>query len=389
MGLISVAECASRILAKAPFEGVSLPLTDALGKVLAKDMHAREASPPFDRVAMDGIAIAFDAHAKGRRHFISLGLALAGKPPLVLADSSACIEVATGAVLPKGCDTVIPYEHLKQNGQSFMIKAPVVKRQNVHEKGSDHKAGHCVLADGTQLFAPQIAALAAMGESEAFVYGLLSAHIVATGEELYLACESVPDYGIYCSSAPALAAMLSPFMRATWEKVGDNPKRMEEVIAKSLLQSDCLVITGAVSKGEPDVVPEILQKLGADIVLHGVSQKPGKPFLFATHGEKFIFALPGNPVSALVVARRYLIPFLLAAMKLQDRMLAVGFAAPLEIKNETTHFIPVFFDGGQVTPVPMTGSGDWSALANSAGFIEVQKNSGQEVPFYPWRMAWS
>ena len=389
MGPISVAECASRILAKVPFKNTSLPLTGALGKVLAQDMHAKKASPPFDRVAMDGIAIAFDAYAKGRCHFVSLGLALAGKPPLVLADSSACIEVATGAVLPKGCDTVIPYEHLAQSGQSFMVKAPVVKRQNVHEKGSDHKAGHCVLANGTELFAPQIAALAAMGESEAFVYGLSSAHIIATGEELYLAGESVPDYGIYCSSAPAIAAMLSPFIHTTWEKVGDHPKRMEEVIAKSLLQSDCLVVTGAVSKGEPDVVPEILQKLGADIVLHGVSQKPGKPFLFATYGEKFIFALPGNPVSALVVARRYLIPFFLATMKLQDWMFMVGFADPLEIKNDATHFIPVFFDGDRVKPVPMTGSGDWSALANSAGFIEVQKNSGQEVPFYPWRRAWS
>jgi len=360
-----------------------------LGKVLAKDVLATKASPPFHRVAMDGIAIAFDAYAHGQRDFLCQGLALAGKPALHLTDPQACIEVATGAVLPEGCDTVIPYENLERKNAHFMLKAAVNRGQNVHKKGSDHEAGSVLLPAGRRLFAPQIAALAALGKSHALVYGLTSAHIIATGEELYLPGESVPDYGIYCSSAPAIAAMLKPFLQSSWDKVGDAPDLMTNAMRQALSEHDCLVITGAVSKGAPDVVPGILRQLGANIVFHGVAQKPGKPFLFATLAEKFIFALPGNPVASLIVARRYLVPFLLATMKLQDHVSLTAWPQHTTIHNDFTHFIPVVFEDDLAIPVTMTGSGDWGALAKSAGFIEIHKNSGPKVPFYPWRMEWN
>lgn len=389
MNLISVSACEEKTLASAFTTSASLPLTAALGKVLAKDVLAAQVSPPFHRVAMDGIAIAFDAYAHGQRDFSCLGLALAGKPALRLTDPHACIEVATGAVLPEGCDTVIPYENLERKSAHFMLNAPVSRWQNVHKKGSDHAAGTILLSAGSRLFAPQIAALAALGENHAQVYGLASAHIMATGEELYLPGESVPEYGIYCSSAPAIAAMLKPFLQTSWGKVGDTPEIMASAMHQALSEHDCLVITGAVSKGAPDVVPEILKQLGANIVFHGVAQKPGKPFLFATLAEKFIFALPGNPVASLIVVRRYLVPFLLATMKLQDQVPNVVWQQHTTIHNDFTHFIPVIFEDSLAIPVPMTGSGDWGALAKSAGFIEIHKNSGPKVPFYPWRMEWN
>src|SRR5512136_2586393 len=135
------------------------PLGEAAGRVLREDIAAERDQPPFDRVAMDGIAIALDAYAAGRRSFRVAGTVAAGKPPLALPGGDACLEVMTGAMLPPGTDTVIPVESLEvADGRAALRdEAPLTRFANVHRRGSDALAGSLALAAGTPLRGPELA----------------------------------------------------------------------------------------------------------------------------------------------------------------------------------------------------------------------------------------
>jgi molybdopterin molybdotransferase len=360
----------------------SLPLPQCMGAVLRENVYAERDQPPFDRVAMDGIAIDSTAWTAGRRKFRVEGVQAAGDPRRKLAASDDCLEVMTGAVLPQGCDTVIPTEQLELVGELAQVRTETDVRcgQNVHERASDGRQGDLLLEAGALLRAPEIAVAASAGMSRIRVSSQPTILVVSTGNELVEPGDPILDHQIRRSNSYGVAAALRQrgFLRVADDHLPDDMATLLERLLLHLHTHDVLILSGGVSMGRYDLVPKALEELGVRLVFHRIAQRPGRPMWFGiTEGGPAVFALPGNPVSTLVCLVRYVLPALYQAMGLREqRAERIAIAAPVEFKASLTSFLPVaveYDDWGRpwAVPKPTNGSGDFSSLAGTDGFVEL------------------
>ena len=382
-----------------PLAAESCALAAAAGRVLREPILAERDQPPFDRVAMDGIAIAFDACSGGRRSFRIAGTVAAGAAPTPLAQPDACLEVMTGAMLPAGADTVIPVEALviADGTATLGMGGPPARWANVHRRGSDALAGSPALAAGTRLRGPELAIAASAGRGRLCVSREPRIAIVSTGDELIGPDLPLQPWQIRRSNAYGIAATLAArgYRQLTDGHVADQPAGIRAALADHLATHDVLVLSGGVSAGRFDHVPAVLESLGVQRVFHNVAQRPGKPFWFGIgpDGEP-VFALPGNPVSTLVCLVRYVLPALERLLGARDLGRCYApLASPYQSRHGLTAFIPVDCPvpgaaAGAVAPHPTHGSGDFTSLAGTAGFVELapdrQHAAGEAVPFYTW-----
>ena len=397
--LLSVAEADQRIRARMPFFGSErLPLDAVMGRVLHQEVQAERDQPPFDRVMMDGIAIMLGDGAT--RAFRRDGAQLAGMSGRVLRDPGACIEVTTGAMLPDGCDGVIPIEHTRREGEQFVLLDSCVPahRQFIHARGSDCRAGAALLAPGLRIRAPEMAVLAANGVAEVEVARRPSVAIVATGDELAEVDEPLAPGQIRRSNDRALATTLAArgFDDVQLVRVPDELQATRRKLAELLASRQVLVVSGGVSVGQRDYVPEALRSLGVEEVLHRVAQRPGKPLWFGIGPQgQAVFALPGNPVSALVCAARYLLPALERAIGLAPpEPMRVALAEAAATHPALTCFVPVRLHHDAegrawARPLPCRTSGDFSALPQTHGVVELPPAgaaaaAGSAVVFHGW-----
>ncbi len=358
----------------------SLPLTQAAGAVLRENIYAERDQPPFDRVAMDGVALSSSGGDAGRLRIA--GIQAAGDPPQSLPDSSSCIEIMTGAMLPRGCDAVVPVEQLER-GDGFvkLSRAAVQPWQNVHRRGSDCPQGALLLAAGTRLCAPEVAIAAGAGMARVRVSAQPMIVVISTGNELVEPGEVIEPHQVRRSNAYGITAALRQhgFARVADDHVRDDETALEGRLNFHLRTHDVLILSGGVSMGKLDLVPKVLERLGVGLVFHHVAQRPGKPMWFGVaHSGPAVFALPGNPVSTLVCLARYVLPALRAAMgqKSASEERRIALAAPVEVKAPLTLFMPVKLqtdDWGRsfAAPCPTNGSGDFTALAGTDGFVEL------------------
>ncbi len=360
----------------------SLPLSQCSGAVLRENIYAERDHPPFDRVAMDGVALASSATAHGRRNFAIQGTQAAGDAPMTLASPEHCIEVMTGAVLPGGCDVVVPVERLTSTDGRVELEAGVKPQPwtFVHRRASDCAQGALLLASGSLLRAPEIALAASAGMARVRVSSQPAILVISTGNELVEPGEPIAAHQIRRSNAYGVAAALRQrgFQRVADDHLLDDAALLRDRLRRHLVTHEVLVLSGGVSMGRFDLVPRVLEELGVRCILHGVAQRPGRPMWFGTSGDgRAVFALPGNPVSTLVCLVRYVIPALYAAMGvpvgLPER---VALSGPIEWQPELTGFMPVrvAHDEGArpwATPCPTNGSGDFTSLALTDGFIEL------------------
>ena len=379
----------------------SLPLTQCAGAVLRENIYAERDQPPFDRVAMDGIALDSRAAVAGRRSFRVQATQAAGDPPLTLAASSGCIEVMTGAVLPLGCDCVVPVEDLTvAEGEAALAAAARIEPwHNVHRRGSDTRQGTLLVSSGTRLSAPEIAIAAAAGMARIRVSSQPMLAVISTGNELVEPGEPVLAHQVRRSNAYAIVGALREhgFQRVADDHLQDDADELRERLRFHLETHDVLVLSGGVSMGKFDLVPQVLEELGVHAIFHKVAQRPGKPLWFgvAPSGAA-VFGLPGNPVSTLVCLTRYVLPALFGSLgqtpPLPER-LALG--APAAVTTQLTSFLPVRIeqdDWGRpwVMPAPTNGSGDFTALAGTDGFVELPPGpntykKGFVTRFFRWR----
>lgn len=360
----------------------SLPLAQCAGGVLRENIYAERDQPPFDRVAMDGIALDSRAVAAGRRAFRVQATQAAGDPPLTLAAGTACIEVMTGAVLPAGCDCVVPVEELAMSGGEALLGATVRVEpwQYVHRRASDTRQGTLLVSAGTRLRAPEIAIAAGAGMARIRVSSQPMLAVISTGNELIEPGEPVLAHQVRRSNAYGIVSALREhgFLRVADDHLQDDAEELRERLRFHLETHDVLVLSGGVSMGKFDLVPQVLEELGVHAIFHKVAQRPGKPLWFgmAPSGAA-VFGLPGNPVSTLVCLGRYVIPALFASLGLSSpppERLALG--APVSVDPPLTHFLPVRIeqdDWGRpwAQPAPSNGSGDFTALAGTDGFVEL------------------
>ena len=358
-----------------------VPLMQALGRILREDLRADRDFPPFDRVTMDGIAIRHERFAAGQREFPVDGIQAAGAPRLILGRPDACVEVMTGAMLPEGTDTVIRYEDiLLNNGRAEIRIAEMAFRQNIHFQGIDRRAGDLIVPAGRKIAPPEIATAASIGKYTLLVARLPRVAVVSTGDELVEVADSPLPHQIRRSNVYAVQATLLEHFGLAGQLFHFTDDR--DLIAKGLqgilAEFDLVVLTGAVSEGKFDYLPEVLNALGVEKCFHKVAQRPGKPFWFGHFKRQpVIFALPGNPVSAFLCTWRYLMPFLRSSLGLEPapRRTAV-LGEKVVFKPRLTYFLPVKIDNGangilQVFPLPGHGSGDLANLNDADAFLEL------------------
>src|SRR5271155_758891 len=331
---------------------------------------------------MDGIAVDSEALRQGQRRFRIQGIQAAGAPRLKLRASENAIEVMTGAILPIGCDNVIPVEQLDVVDGIASLNTAVVSSpfHNIHRRGSDGRQGKLLLETGTLLRAPEIAVAASAGMARVRVSSQPAIMVVSTGDELVEPGDAIADFQVRRSNAYAVAAT---FRRRGFGRVGDDhvlddEHLLRERLSLHLTTHEVVVLSGGVSMGKFDLVPKVLMQLGVQEVFHNVAQRPGKPMWFGIGPQgQSVFGLPGNPVSTLVCLIRYVIPAIAEAMGTKREAPArLALAAPVTFKPALAYFLPVVIehdDWGRAwaNPKPPNGSGDFLSLAGTDGFVEL------------------
>ncbi len=376
----------------------SVALDAAPGRILRETICADRDFPPFNRVAMDGIAIDFQAFATGQRQFRVAGMQRAGQPQQPLTDATACLEAMTGAMLPSGTDTVIPYEDLTlTDGVATIIINDVQRGQNIHHQATDRRAGDALIQPGTRLRPADVAVAAAVGKPALLVTALPRIALVSTGDELVDVADQPLPYQIRRSNTYMLQAALRTMgFPAALHHLPDDEPILEAGLAELLQTHDVLILSGGGSAGKADFVPDTLTRLGVKRLFHKVEQRPGKPLWFGTMGrQKIVFALPGNPVSTVVCFCRYLKPYLQAMVG--QPVAPVQYACltkPVTFQPALTYFSPVSLttdaDGRWLaTPLPGSGSADFANLLTADAFAEFppeRSEFAEGEPVMVWRL---
>lgn len=377
--MVSVSE-ATAIIESHLFKPSSevVAVTKAYSRILAEAVSADRDFPPFNRVAMDGIAIQYAQFSSGQRDFFIESVAAAGEPQKKLVDKINCIEVMTGAPLPDNTDTVIRYEDITlKNGSAHIDISEFDSNQNIHARGQDARQDEILLSEGIQLSPSEIALIASVGRSEIKVYANPRIAIISTGNELVDINDTPLAHQIRRSNSYALqAAFFSLGCDSKLFHLPDDRTTIAKELSVILENHDLIVLSGGVSKGKFDYVPTVLEELGVTKHFHRVKQKPGKPFWFGTKAERTVFALPGNPVSTFMCFYKYIKPWLLKSLGTSISAEAALLKNDFKFNGgDLTYFLQVHLENENgklwAQPIPGGGSGDFANLKAVSGFMEL------------------
>lgn len=377
-----------------------VPLAQAIGRILKEDLHSDRDLPPYDRVTMDGIGIQHAAFEQGRRSFLVEGIAPAGAPKMALQSSEHCLEVMTGSILPGNLDTVIRYEDiLIENGEATIQVDSLVKGQNIHRQGEDREKGSLVVPKETKLSPAEIGVAATVGKSELIVGRLPKTIIISTGDELVEIESSPLPHQIRKSNVHRIKATLSQFgIEADTHHFDDDLETIKKELATIIDNYEVILLSGGVSKGKFDFLPDALESLGVQKQFHKIKQRPGKPFWFGkAPNNTLVFALPGNPVSSFLCTHRYFLPWL--SRSLGRNHGNQPFAILMEdfvFKPDLTYFLQVKVkhnQNGQIEAMPEVGngSGDLANLVDADAFLELPRGKdlfekGSIFPLFFYRI---
>ncbi len=356
-----------------------VPLAKACGRTLAADVHSDIDMPPFDKSAVDGYAIhPADAGAHDGTSLLRVTeLIPAGALPQFKLTPGHCAKIMTGAMIPPGTGRVIMVEDTEPlpGEQVRIVRFP--GNTNICYRGEDIRKGDCVLKSGTRITPAGVAVLATAGAVEPRVAVLPSVGILSTGDEL-TEPNHIPGTGsIRNSNAPQLEAQVRsvPAHARYYGIVPDDKEMLKKTIEAALSENDVVLLTGGVSMGDFDFVPSILQDSGIQILFRKVAVQPGKPTVFGRRDGRYIFGLPGNPVSSFVIFEMMVRPFL-------DLM--SGCTRPLPVwrlpmgtgyrRRNTGRkgFVPVAIRNGEVFPVEYHGSAHINAYAGADGILGME-----------------
>jgi molybdopterin molybdotransferase len=355
----------------------SVPLRQALGRVLARDIVSDRDYPPFDRSIRDGYAVrAADTHPNAQ---LNCGGELkAGDTPSISVSAGSCIQIMTGAALPAGADAVVMIEHTWREGDSVKLERAVRSGQHVVRRGSEQGAGRTVLAAGTRLGFAELAAAAQMGAAHPVATRKPRVAVLSTGDEVV----DFPSLRVRFKSATATRFAGSASL-AAGRRGGDSGQcqdSLEELQTRISvgLAADALILSGGVSMGKYDLVEPVLRELGAEFVFDAVAIRPGKPVVFAICKGNPVFGLPGNPVSTMVTFDLFVQPAIDILSGAEPRPLPfieATLTAPLAEKPGLTHFLPAQLtwsdDSPNVCPIAWQGSGDVVAMAHANCLLVV------------------
>lgn len=352
--LLPVEEALALLLAAGdahPRRQERVPVQQASGRVLAADLTALRTQPPADMSAMDGFALrAVDAAVPGSVLRI-IGESAAGHPFAGMIGPGEAIRIYTGAILPGGADCVVMQENAGIEGDCVTLAVSAEAGRHIRRAGCDFSEGQTLLYQGTRLTPGHIALAGAMNHAEIPVFARPRIGVLATGDELVLPGAPRTPHQIVATNAFAAMAMMRP-MEVEIVDLGiaaDSPEALNAAIDRALAEAvDCFVTIGGASVGKHDLVRPVAAARGAELGFYKIAMRPGKPLNFGRLGSMLLLGLPGNPVSALVCTRLFLLP-LIAAMQGdgqagQDRSEAAILGAEFPANDERQDYQRVMLD---------------------------------------------
>ena len=382
------ATAAHRLIEALPIDpgGVtSVPLDAAVGRVLARAQTAPIDVPGFDRAAMDGYAVraadTFSASETDPATMQLAGAVHAGEPPTASVDAGACIEISTGAVMPPGADAVVIVERTEATEDAVSVYRPVAPGENVMAAGADIAAGTPALRAGTIITPRVVGLLAAMGCAEVRVRERPRVGIISTGDELVRPGHSlrteagqIYDVNSYTVAAAVEQAGGTPVL---YPHAGDAYGEMETQLRAAASECDLVVSSGSTSASAVDVIYRVIEDAG-ELIAHGVAVKPGKPMLIGRFDDSAYIGLPGYPVSALTIFRRFVAPRLrqaagrppASAPTITGRMLEEGRFGEGRLRLMPVGVIADAAGEALVYPVDK-GSGATTSLVEADGVVAV------------------
>ncbi|HLN78395.1 MAG TPA: gephyrin-like molybdotransferase Glp [Nocardioidaceae bacterium] len=312
----TVDEHVERILESiTPLQAYDQPLLEALGLAVSEDIVSGVDLPGFDNSAMDGYAAAYEDVASASEdhpvHLPVVGEAAAGQTKLFALSPGTAVRIMTGAPIPQGADTVVPVEATDGGVATVRIHQAPTLHQHIRRRGEDVLAGDVLLQDGTVLGPRQIGLLASVGQAQVRSRPRPRVVIMSTGSELREPGTTLGHDSIYDANSYMLAAAVRQAGAIAYRVgiVSDDPQEFTDALSDQLVRADLVVTSGGVSKGQYDVVKEVLSELGT-VQFGEVAMQPGKPQGFGVVGEDAtpIFTLPGNPVSSYVSFEVFVVP---------------------------------------------------------------------------------
>lgn len=362
-----------------PVENVSL--LQGLGRVIAEDVYAAWDIPMTDNSAMDGYA--FASKSPVSEHWVVAGFIPAGSERTTPVAPGEAVRIMTGAPIPPGCDTVVPIEEVEQTANGIRLVNDVTPGAHIRRRGEDVLANDLVIATGSVLRPQEIGLLVSLGRTEASVYRKVRVAILSTGDELLEAGATPLSGKIINSNSFSLAAQV---LEAGGEPLlvgiaADTDKATREKIMEGL-KADILITTGGVSVGDRDFVKESIQELGGKLLFWKVNMKPGKPVAFAMLENKPVFALPGNPVAAMVAFEMFVRPALLKMMghtRIFRPVVRALLAEQMKNRGDRPHLVrvQVTLEHGiyRATSTGNQSSANLASLTRGNGLLRLEPNT--------------
>jgi molybdopterin molybdotransferase len=375
--------CARRCAPPPPTETIEFAEDPArvLGRIVAEDVRADRNYPPFNRSMRDGFALrAADAAQPGAKLRL-IGESRAGVAFDGLVEPGTCVQIMTGAAMPRGANSIVMNEHARLEGEFVVLGEAAREGAHFVLEGQETRVGESVVARGKRVSYAELAIAAQVGRSRLVVAKKPRVAILSTGDELVAMDQTPTKYQIRNSNNVSLAAQVA---LAGGEPVmlGAAPDNLAELRARieQALDADIVTITGGVSVGKYDLVEQVLREMGAEFYFDAVAIRPGKPAVFGFCQGKPVFGLPGNPVSTMVTFELFVTPTieLLSGKKPGAlALLQAKLAHPLNEKPPLAHFLParVSWPEGQpvVEAIHWEGSGDIGSVVKGNCFLVVNE----------------
>lgn len=360
------------VLESVPVLGTErVPLSQLGGRVFAGSLTCPFDVPHFDNSQVDGYAV----RSVDRERWRIVQVASAGGPATRPLGPGEAARIFTGAAVPIGAEAIAMQEDAVVEGDLVSFREAPLAGRFIRRQGEEILSGTVFSVDGRTASPPLVGLAASFGQTEVEVYRRPRVTVVATGSELVPPGRPLRRGEVYASNPSALAEALRAVGVETIKTVivRDEPAETAHALSQALEASDVLLTVGGVSVGDHDLVRPTLAKLGVVERIWRVSMKPGKPFYFGQHGERAVFGLPGNPVSALVAFQLLVRPFLRKAMGRPDaeEEIRAELGAPITRNDLRYEFVRATMDRGRATPLAAQGSHMQTGLAFANALIHV------------------
>ncbi len=352
-------------------------LSAGVGRVLAQDVTASRSSPPYANTAVDGYGFAGAiAHESG---VVTLplvsGRAAAGEPFAETVPYGSALRILTGAILPKGVDTVVLQEDVTTDGQQIAFHGPLKQGANTRKAGEDIVAETTVLTKGRRLTAADMALLASVGVDKVCVYKTLRVGVLSTGDELCEPQDSPRKGQIYDANRPMLLALIAQFgfVPVDLGIAQDDRDQLKAALDQASEQCDVILTSGGASAGDEDHMSAILRDTGS-MALWRIAVKPGRPLALGVWKGVPVFGLPGNPVAAMTCTLIFARPAM-AVLAGADWHQPQGYLVPADFnknkKSGRREFLRARIGAKGVQVFKSEGSGRVSGLSWATGFVEL------------------